>query len=114
MKIIKSYDTKINNNSDKCEVMEYSFGDKDIDLGVAIITDRYPEKDYCVNLISKELIYVIEGSGKLYFEDKIIEFSSGDSILINEKEKYYWDSKYCKVAMICTPAFSVEQYKIVE
>ena len=114
MKIIKSYDTKINNNSDKCEVMEYSFGDKDIDLGLAIITGRYPENGFCVNLISKELIYVIEGSGKLHFEDKSVDFSKGDSILIDNNEKYYWEVEYCKVSMTCTPAWSKEQHKLIQ
>lgn len=114
MKIIKNDETLRKNNSDKCEVIEYSFEDKNIDLGIAIITDRYPEKGYCVNLVCKELIYVIEGSGKLYFENKCVDFSSGDSILIDKNEKYYWDTKYCKVSMTCTPAFSVDQYKIVE
>ena len=114
MKIIKSDDALIKNNSDKCEVKEYSFDVKDIDLGVATITSRYPEKGYCVNLVSKELIYVLDGEGKLYLEDKTIDFSVGDSILIDKGEKYYWESSYCKVALVCTPAFSVEQYKIVE
>lgn len=31
-------------NSDKCKTLEYSFNDKDIDLGIATITGRYPEK----------------------------------------------------------------------
>ena len=114
MKIIKSNDAFKKNNSENCEVIEYSFNDKDIDLGVATITSRYPEKGYCVNLISKELIYVLEGEGSLHLENNTIEFSVGDSILIDKNEKYYWESKFCKVAMICTPSFSVEQYKIVE
>ena len=114
MKVIKSSAALIKNNSDKCEVVEYSFEDKDIDLGVATITDRYPEKGYCVNLVSKELVYVLEGEGKLYLEDSTIDFNVGDSILIDKNEKYYWESKFCKVALICSPAFSVEQYKIVD
>lgn len=101
-------------NSDKCETLEYSLKDKDIDLCVALITGRYPEKDYCLNLISKSLIYILEGTGKLYFENKTIEFSKGDSILIDSNEKYYWDTNYCKVSITCTPAWSKEQYKIVK
>ena len=44
MNIIKSNDAVKCDNSDKCKTIEYSFGDKDIDLGLAIITGRYPEK----------------------------------------------------------------------
>ena len=114
MKVIKYNDAIPGSNSDKCKTLEYSFGDKDIDLGVATVTGRYPEKGYCVNLLSKELIYVIEGSGTLNFQDKKIDFSKGDSILIDTNEKYFWESEYCVVAMACTPAWSAEQYKTIE
>ena len=114
MKIIKSNEAIKGSNSDKCKTIEYSFGDKDIDLGLATITGRYPENGFCVNLISKELIYVLEGSGNLYFENRNIEFSEGDSILINNNEKYYWETDYCKVSMVCTPAWSVGQHKLIQ
>ena len=114
MKVIKSEEAIKGSNSDKCKTVEYSFGDKEIDLGLATITGRYPENGYCVNLISKELIYVLEGSGKLYFEDRVIEFLTGDSILIDNNEKYYWETEYCKVSMTCTPAWTEEQHKLVD
>ena len=88
--------------------------DKDIDLGIAIISGRYPDDGYGVNLISKELIYVIEGSGTINFENEKIEFSEGDSILIEPNEKYYYDTEYCKISMSCTPAWSIEQHKLVK
>lgn len=74
MEIIK-YDNALKGaNSNKCKTLEYSFEDKDIDLGIATITGRYPEEGYCVNIISKELIYVIDGNGMIDFEDKSITF----------------------------------------
>ncbi len=114
MKVIKNDDALRGENSEKCKTLEYSFGDKDIDLGLATITGRYPEIGYCVNLISKELIYVLDGSGKLYFENKSINFSKGDAILIENNEKYYWETQYCKVSMSCTPAWSEEQHKLIQ
>lgn len=114
MKVIKKENAANGANSELCKTIEYSFGDKDIDLGIATITGRYPDKDYCVNLVSKELIYVLEGSGKLCFEDKIVEFNVGDSILIDNNEKYYWETDYCKVTMSCTPAWTEEQHKLVK
>ena len=114
MKIIKSNDAEKGTDSNECKTIEYSFGDNDIDLGVATITGRYPEEGYCVNTICKELIYVLEGSGKIYFENESIEFSEGDSILIENNEKYYWKAKYCKVSMACTPSWSPEQYKVIQ
>ncbi len=114
MKVIKNRKAIKGNNSDKCKTIEYSFDDKDIDLGIATITGRYPESGFALNTISKELIYVLDGNGTLYFENDCIEFEKGDSILIDAKEKYYWDSTYCVVSMSCTPAWSKEQYKIVK
>ena len=114
MEIIKFNNAEKGANSDKCKVLEYSFDNKKIDLGVATITGRYPEKGYCVNLISEELIYVLDGKGILNFENKNIELEKGDAILINPNEKYYWDTDYCVVSMACTPAWTEEQHKLIE
>lgn len=114
MKIIKSNDARKGANSDKCKTLEYSFNDKDIDLGIATITGRYPESGFCVNVISKKLIYVLDGNGILYFENDYIEFEKGDSILIDSKEKYYWDTEYCIVSMSCTPAWNERQHKLIK
>lgn len=101
-------------NSNECEVKEYSFDNKVIDLAVATITGRYPSLGYCCNMKSEELIYVIDGNGKLYFENDCIEVKTGDAILINNHEKYYWDCKYCVVSITCTPARNPNQYEIFE
>jgi len=50
MKIIKNTEAMKGTNSEKCKTIEYFFGDKDIDLGLATITGRYPDDGYCVNL----------------------------------------------------------------
>ncbi len=114
MKIIKSENAVRGKNSEKCKTLEYSFEDKDIDLGVEIITGRYPESGYCKNLVSKELIYVLEGDGTLCFETENIQFSVGDAILIDKDEKYYYNTNYCKVSMTCTPAWTQEQHILVQ
>ena len=74
MEIIKYDNALKGKNSDKCKTLEYSFNDKEIDLGIATINGIYPDKGYGVNLISKELIYVIEGKGTLNFENKKLNF----------------------------------------
>lgn len=66
-----------------------------------------------MNTVSKELIYVPDGNGKLYFENEVVEYEKGDAILIDSNEKYYWDTTYCVVSMSCIPAWSKDQYKIV-
>lgn len=67
MNYIKFENAEKGKNSNKCKTLEYSFGDKDIDLGIAVISGRYPDEGYGVNLVSKELIYVIEGSRNFKF-----------------------------------------------
>lgn len=74
MEVIKYNSALKGKNSDKCKTLKYSFMDKDIDLGIATISERYPDEGYGVNLISKELIYVIEGSRTLNFENKKMYF----------------------------------------
>ena len=113
MKIIKCEEVNTGTNSEKCRVTEYPFGDSDIDLALATIVGRYPDFGFCVNLVSKELIYVIEGSGRLCFEDKTVHFKQGDAVLIENNRKYYWDTDYCRVSITCSPAWSPEQYKLV-
>ena len=115
MEIIKKNEGIKGENSSSCKTIEYSFKNKNMDLGIATITGRYPEKndEYCMNTECTELIYVLEGSGILQFENRDIEFFMGDAILISPNEKYAWVTDYCKVSMICNPAWSGEQHKIV-
>lgn len=114
MNFIKCNKAEKGQNSDSCKTTEYDFKDSDMDLGIATITGRYPEEGYCMNLKCKELVYVIEGEGSLYFEDKNINFSKGDAILIEPNEKYYWKSNYCILTMTCTPPWSKEQYELIK
>ena len=96
------------------ELTIVSFDDRDIDVGVATITGRYPETDYCVNTVCKELVFVLEGTGSLCFQNEKVDFSKGDAILIEPNEKYYWDTEFCIVSMTCTPSWSPEQYKLMK
>lgn len=113
MKIIKLEEAQRFDNSDKCKVLEYEFGDKDIDCATAIINGRYLNSGYCMNVECKELIYVIDGKGTLNKKDETIEFKKGDAILINKGEEYYWNAQ-CTIIMPCTPAWYEEQHKLIE
>ncbi len=114
MKIIKLDEATEKSNSEKCKITDYSFGDNQLNLVVTTITGRYPESGYCLNEISKELIYVLEGEGKIVFENTNIKITKGDSILISPNEKYYWDCKYCVATITCTPPWNLKQYKHIE
>lgn len=114
MKVIKKDESLRKENSSNCINNEYSFGDNDIDLCTSKITGRYPESGYCLNKISKELIYIVSGSGKIVFTDREVKYKKGDSILIYPNEKYFWDSKNSDVIITCTPAWSITQYEVVD
>lgn len=114
MKAIKLVNAVSAKNSENCSTLEYSFGDSDIDLGTATIKGRFPENGYAYNEISKELIFVLDGSGKINFEKETIEFSKGDAILIEPEDRYFFESEYCFISMTCSPAWSPLQHKIEE
>lgn len=114
MKVIRKENAETGKNSEECKTLEYNFKDKDIDIGIATITGRFPNKDYCVNTICKELIYVLEGNGSLYFENKKIDYKQGDAILIEPNDKYYWNTEYSIVSMSCTPSWNTDQHKLVK
>jgi mannose-6-phosphate isomerase-like protein (cupin superfamily) len=87
--------------------------DKDINIATIEITGRYPKEGCVVNNKCKELSYIIKGSGKIVVEDKEIFLEKGDAILVEPKEKYYWDGNMT-LLVPCTPAWYPEQHKIVE
>ena len=99
-------------NSDSCIATEYDFKDRDIDISTAVIKGRYPEKGFCVNTQVKEIIFVIDGRGEIFKGNERISFQKGDAILIDKNEKYFWNAD-CKVVMSCSPAWHIEQHKII-
>lgn len=114
MEVIKFNEAMCGKNSDVCKTLEYSFDNKCMDLGIATINGRFPDSGYAYNMEVAELVYVLEGNGKLYFKDKVIEFSKGDAILIEAQDKYYYETDYAVLALLCTPAWSPSQHKIEE
>jgi mannose-6-phosphate isomerase-like protein (cupin superfamily) len=113
MKIVSENQAKKFKNSDRCIATEYPLGDKDINISIVEVSGRYPEKGRVTNLKCKELLQILDGSGKIFIEDKEIDFKAGDQILIEPGEKYYWD---CQARMVasCTPAWYPEQHQEVQ
>lgn len=112
MKIIKKEQRKRFDNSNSCIAYEYSMEDRDINGAVISLSGRYPDKGWTVNEICKEMAYIISGSGKLVVEDKEYELSTGDLVLINPGEKFYWQGNM-EIFMPCAPAWTPQQYKII-
>ncbi len=112
MKIIKKDQTEKIQVSDTCLAIEYPLGDKDINGAVIEINGRYPKEGRTVNLECKEMSYVMKGSGKVVIEGVETLLNEGDLVLIEAKEKFYWEGDL-KMFMPCTPAWYPEQHKEV-
>ncbi|MEK7648623.1 MAG: cupin domain-containing protein [Patescibacteria group bacterium] len=113
MKIIHQDETRKVQNSRQCRVYEYPLEDKDINGAFVKITGREPDEGRVVNLVCKELAYVISGSGIIVIEDKEIKFKVGDLILIEPGEKFFWNGNM-DLFLPCSPAWYSDQYKRVE
>lgn len=103
----------IHNNSDKCSVQEFPLADSAINFAIINITGRYPEVDRATNLKCKEMAYVQKGSGKVVVEGKEYTLNTGDLILIDAGEKFYWEGNL-ELHIACTPAFTPDQHQHVK
>ena len=103
MKVVKKSQTSEHKNGEYCVAIEYPLDDKDLNAAVIELSGRYPTKGRVVNEVCKELAYIISGSCSIVFEDRSIELETGDLILIEPNEKYYWEGN-AKLFVPCTPA----------
>ena len=113
MKIVTKSQREEFKHNDDCVIYEYSMDDKAIDGCIVKLSGRYPQKGFAINTVSKEMAYVIAGSGKVTVEGKEYDISEGDAMLINPNEKFYWQGTM-ELFIPCTPAWRVEQYKVIE
>lgn len=109
--IRKSQAVAVDNNSSK--VLEYDFGDADIDIAYIRVEGRYPITGRVTNEISKESCYIVEGSGTIYVEEEPFSFSAGDALLIQPGERFYWEGNMTMVVP-STPAWKPEQHRQVD
>lgn len=112
MKVIRKNQTHKFKNSEKCLAIEYPLADKDINGAVIKLNGRYPDKGQVVNMICKELAYVISGNGKICAGKKEVKIRAGDLVLLKPGEKYYWKGKLT-MFVPCAPAWYPEQHKEV-
>lgn len=112
MKQVKNIETQKYINGDKCINYVYEFNDNEVSVSRSEINGIYPENAWCMNRELKEIVYVIEGSGKLVKENEVIEFNENDTIVIEKGEQYYWDA-HCKLVAVCIPKWYEEQHIII-
>ena len=113
MKFVQKSQRQAFKNSDACTAYEYPFEDRDINGAVIELDGRYPDSGRVVNNVCKELVYIIQGSGKVFVEGDEKLLSVGDMLMILPGEKYYFEGKL-EMLMPCTPAWYLEQHEEVE
>jgi mannose-6-phosphate isomerase-like protein (cupin superfamily) len=113
MEFVKKSQAKKLQNTPVCLVWEYDIKDRQIDGAVAEIKGRYPDKDRVVNENSKELVFILEGRGRVVVEGRQIKLSKGDLVLISPKERYYFQGDL-KLFLVNTPKWTPQQHKLVK
>ncbi len=114
MQVVKHTETNKVIAAPTTTIWEYSTPDKDLSGAIAQINGRYPEKGFAVNEVSKELVYVLEGTGSIVLKKgRSFEVSKGDVILLIPNEPYAWNGNLT-LFMTNTPSFDPKQHKIVE
>lgn len=110
MKFITKNEVRIKKNGDACEVEEYGFEDPVLDIAIATIRGRYPEKGFSVNVISKECIYILEGTIELSVNDKKVIMQKSDAAIIDTGEKYFLEG-VARFVISCSPSWSPDQHR---
>jgi len=111
--IVKSSQREKHENAPTCTVYEHKHGDKDIDIAEVEIRGRYPESGHSINEECKELFLVSRGSGKIEIDGHPFELAEGDSLLIQPKQKYFFEGNL-DLIITCRPAWTPEQYRVIE
>ena len=107
--IVQKLESRKLENSPTCIIHEYGHNDKDVNIVIAEITGRYPNKGNVTNKVCKEIALVIEGKGKIGINGREFPLNEGDYVLINPNQKFFWNGKM-KLVMVCNPAFNPEQH----
>jgi mannose-6-phosphate isomerase-like protein (cupin superfamily) len=113
MKITTKLQAVDHKNSNNCIVTEYNLGVEMIDFAIARVTGRYPDRGHALNTSCQEMAYVNEGSGKICINGKDFSIQTGDLVLIDPQEKFYWEGTLT-LHITCRPAWSKEQHQIID
>ena len=87
--------------------------DGDFTVAKVSINGIYPQKDYSINDISKESLFVLKGEIEVLVEDKKFVLKKGDLIIIKPNKKYQIKGK-AEVLDIITPAWEKNKNQIIK
>jgi len=96
------------------KIYEYDLPDKDINWCLCDVDGRFPEKGWALNKVCKEMVFIIEGNGKLVVEGRgEVTFKKNDLVFVEPNVKYYWMAK-ARFGIACSPAWYPEQHETFE
>lgn len=113
MIIVPSVESKKTQASTSTTIWEFPTGDRVVSGAVAQIKGRYPEKGFAVNQKSKELAFVISGSGHVVMPIEKRSINVGDLIYLNKGEPFAWEGTLT-IFMTTSPAFDPKQHIVVD
>jgi hypothetical protein len=112
MEYIKAQEAIFASHDSTCQVAEYEINDHDINIALVQINGRHPKEGWAMNEKCKMMGFVKTGHGFVVIENRKLELSENDVILILPNEKYYWDG--CMTLLVpSTPAWTPDQCKIL-
>ena len=113
MKVVSRKQTKEFKNNEVCTAVEYPLNDKDINGTIIKLNGRYPSRGRVMNTKCKEMAYIIKGKGIVYAGGKKVKLATGDLVLLEPNDKYYWEGNM-EMFVPCTPAWYPKQHKVVK
>ena len=111
--IIKKSERKKHANAPSCIAYEYEHGDEDIDIAFIEINGRYPEKGRVVSKISKEIIFISKGNGKIEIDGESFTLNEGDTVLIQPNQKYFFEGEL-NLVFCCHPSWNPKNYEYTD
>ena len=112
MNIIQSSQTKKIQATPTTTIWEFELDEKAISGAVTEINGRYPEKGFAVNKKSKELAFVLSGSGYVITPTIKRPIGVGDLVFLDKKESFAWEGALT-LFMVTTPKFDPKQHRLI-
>lgn len=114
MTIIQSSKTKKIQTSPTTAIWEFVMKEEDISGAITEIKNRYPEKGFAVNKVSKELAFVVSGQGHIVTPTQKRPIYVGDLIFVDKGDLFAWEAKGAlTLFMATTPKFDPKQHIII-
>lgn len=84
-----------------------------LDAAEARIDGRYPEVGMNMNRESNMVVYVVAGSGTINTASESVDAKPGAVIHIDKQTPYFYEAQNLRIMMMCSPAWTPEQYEHV-